>query len=344
MPGYGLAHEVFILKMTQVYSHDAGAPMDGADIARRTFFVKDGKAVFQYHFAEGKITSQLKTYNHSRGSSSISGAPHIAASAPTEPAPAAGAPAAFVPEVAGGVGAAANSPFLDESAQDDDMAGLQEAGALERECYASIKVAQAQMQQIIEFRFEMESDVLVERSVFEEALNASDAAAATSGGDAASTAGGTSGDAAADGKGSDFLTPYLRHIPDISKITKEEAIEIRQVCLDALKTRLVERANIVQFRLSDENARLARKQEQFQRSQREGELSTEEYEKYCTDAMFRIQILEQRLVAHDESALKKFSDLDMKLANDPRLRVLKAGNTTNAQQPAASGGGGHHHK
>ena len=31
-----------------------------------------------------------------------------------------------------------------------------------------------------------------------------------------------------------------------------------------------------------------------------GDLSTEEYEKYCTEAMFRIQILEQRLAAHEE--------------------------------------------
>ena len=56
---------------------------------------------------------------------------------------------------------------------------------------------------------------------------------------------------------------------------------------------------------------------------REGDLSTEEYEKYCTEAMFRIQILEQRLAAHEEAALKKFADLDLKLSNDPRLKVLK---------------------
>ena len=96
----------------------------------------------------------------------------------------------------------------------------------------------------------------------------------------------------------------------------------------------MERANIIQSRLNDENAKLAREQvkiacgmwhvtccilnvarrhtppatisashahhraacrtwslqERFQRSQREGDLSTEEYEKYCTEAMFRIQV------------------------------------------------------
>ena len=110
---------------------------------------------------------------------------------------------------------------------------------------------------------------------------------------------------------------------DVRNITKEEALEVRQTCLDAAKARLVERANIIQARLNDENAKLGRKQEQFQRSQREGDLSTEEYEKYCTDAMFRIQILEQRLITHEENALKKFLELDVRLSNDPRLKVLK---------------------
>ena len=54
-----------------------------------------------------------------------------------------------------------------------------------------------------------------------------------------------------------------------------------------------------------------------------GDLSTEEYERYCTEAMFRIQILEQRLAAHEEAALKKFSELDIRLASDTRLKVLR---------------------
>ena len=38
--------------------------------------------------------------------------------------------------------------------------------------------------------------------------------------------------------------------------------------------------------------------------------------------MFRINILEQRLIQHEESALKKYQDLDQKLSEDPRLAVL----------------------
>ena len=38
--------------------------------------------------------------------------------------------------------------------------------------------------------------------------------------------------------------------------------------------------------------------------------------------MFRIQILEQRLVNHEETALKKYQELDERLSVDPRLNVL----------------------
>ena len=167
----------------------------------------------------------------------------------------------------------------------------------------------------MKIRHDFENDVVIERTVFETALER-----AALGVSSSTNGDGGQGD---DLKGVDYLTPYLRNIKDLSSITKEEAIEVRQACLDGLKARLVERANIIQSRLNEENIKLARKQEQFQRSQREGDLSTEEYEKYCTEAMFRIQILEQRLVAHEEAALKKFANLDSRLSGDSRLRILR---------------------
>eukprot|EP00605_Chrysophyceae_sp_TOSAG23-4_P002278 GSChrysophyteH1.ASY1.ANO1.2523.1 assembled CDS len=189
-----------------------------------------------------------------------------------------------------------------------DQALQHELAALERECFAAVKGSVQQMEKVHEYRAEVESNVKVERSVFD--LPTSDAT--------------ISSKVEADVATSDYLTPFLRTVKDINNITKEEALEVRQICLDSCKARLVERANIIQARLNDENAKLGRKQEQFQRSQREGDLSTEEYEKYCTEAMFRIQILEQRLVTHEETALKKFLDLDVRLAADPRLKVLKS--------------------
>jgi hypothetical protein len=159
---------------------------------------------------------------------------------------------------------------------------------------------------------------MVERTVFEAALDRAETTANT---EAAANAQGNSNEVDPDDV--DYLTPFLRNVLDTSSMSAEEALDVRQSCLDAFKARLVERANIIQARLADENAKLVRKQEQFQRSQRDGDLSTEEYEKFCTEAMFRISILEQRQVAHEELALKKFADLDAQLNSDIRLRALR---------------------
>ena len=50
-----------------------------------------------------------------------------------------------------------------------------------------------------------------------------------------------------------------------------------------------------------------------------------EYERYCQEAMFRIQILEQRLDRHTELSLQKYAEMDARLRSDPRLRALSQG-------------------
>lgn len=277
LPGGGLENELFVLKIHQTFDRNPNVP-SGTDIATRTFFIPEGRVVTHFHFAAGKITQNIKVYNHAKSS---------------------------------GVGLTGHADELSS----EDIEGIHEAALIERECFAAVKLSYAQLLNIIKLRNEFEASVIIEKTVFELALERAEKG----------ITGATDVEAEADGdaKGIDYLTPFLRGVRDVGMMSKEEALEVRQACLDSLKARLVERANIIQSRLNEENAKLARKQEQFQRSQREGDLSTEEYEKYCTEAMFRIQILEQRLVAHEEAALKKFSDLDMKLAADPRLRILR---------------------
>ena len=107
------------------------------------------------------------------------------------------------------------------------------------------------------------------------------------------------------------------------RISKDEAAKARESCLRALKDRLLERANIIQTRLDEENSALAKRQAAFQRSQRDHDQGgDEEFERFCSETMFRIQILEQRLTRHEETALQKYADLDHKLHNDPRLAIL----------------------
>jgi hypothetical protein len=280
IPSGGLGNELYVLKIFQKFDQDPSV-VPGTDIATRTFFLNEGKVVTQYHFAEGKITQVVKIHSHAKSA---------------------------------GVGIASSG--IDETTT-EELEGIQEASLIERECFAAVKLSYTLMLNIIKMQNEEESPVVLERTVFENALERAEKGVTGSGT-------GVEAESEADAKGVDYLTPFLRNVKNLAKIKKEEALEVRQACLDALKARLVERANIIQSRLNEENIKLARKQEQFQRSQREGDLSTEEYERYCTEAMFRIQILEQRLVAHENSALKKFCDLDVKLANDPRLKVLRS--------------------
>mmetsp|Transcript_26137 Transcript_26137/g.56492 ORF Transcript_26137/g.56492 Transcript_26137/m.56492 type:complete len:176 (+) Transcript_26137:121-648(+) len=175
------------------------------------------------------------------------------------------------------------------------------------------------MQKLRETRRDTESKIECERTVFEKALDSADLQQAS----VSSVV-----DTAAESEplGTDYLSPFLRNagVGEGGQLTKEDALEIRQACLDALKARLVERANIIQTKLHEENAALGKTQEHFQRAQREGDFDTEKYEATCTAAMFRIQILEQRLASHEEAALRKFTELDAKLSSDPRLRVLRS--------------------
>jgi hypothetical protein len=125
----------------------------------------------------------------------------------------------------------------------------------------------------------------------------------------------------------DYLKPYLpsQHASgDMSvQLQKDDAIHVKDECLKALKDRLIERANIIQSRLDAENAILARKQAAFQRTRDHATPEAEEeYEEFCAEAWFRIQILEQRLARHEDQALQKFAELDTKLRNDPRLACL----------------------
>jgi hypothetical protein len=278
-------NNIFVTKMVMEFERDPLVAL-GTDICRRIFYVREGKAVFYNHFGKSQVSGKVTTFMHTKG--------------PNVP---------VLSDIA----------MSQEVGLSDDAEAILEAASLERECFTAIKSSVSLNDKIQENRREVERHIDYERSVFERALDTADNTTAD---DFVGTRNNKS--AAHDSaKNSDYLTPYLRNVGDLSQITKEMVFSIRQTCLDALKARLAERASIIQTRLHEENSKLAKRQEQFQRAQREGDLSNEEYEKYCTEAMFRIQILEQRLATHEEAALRKYNDLDRKLAEDPRLKVAK---------------------
>lgn len=96
---------------------------------------------------------------------------------------------------------------------------------------------------------------------------------------------------------SDYLSPFLVTYPtDLSLLTREDAIAIKDASLKSLKERIIEKANIIQKRLDEETASLQKAQSSFQKDQDTLSLEeTESYMQYCQEAMFRIQILEKRL-------------------------------------------------
>jgi hypothetical protein len=120
----------------------------------------------------------------------------------------------------------------------------------------------------------------------------------------------------------DYLSPYLVYVEDVNNITKEEALNIRTSCLTTMKERLLERANIIQNRLNEEQDKLAQIQASYQQKVENNSVSEKEFEKVCGDIVFKIKILERRIQEHEDSSLDKLKTLEIKLRDDERLKIL----------------------
>uniref|UniRef100_A0ABM5ETQ7 Dynein regulatory complex subunit 7 n=1 Tax=Pogona vitticeps TaxID=103695 RepID=A0ABM5ETQ7_9SAUR len=118
----------------------------------------------------------------------------------------------------------------------------------------------------------------------------------------------------------DYLAPFLIQIGGAEKMTKWLALRLKEDCLSDFKHRLVDKANLIQARFEKETQELQKKQQWYQQNQVNMTLEDEDaYLNYCSDAMFRIHILEQRLSRHKETAPLKYMALEEKLCKDPRL-------------------------
>ena len=121
----------------------------------------------------------------------------------------------------------------------------------------------------------------------------------------------------------DVLAPYLQQFGQVSRLSYEQAKRSRDECLKALRDRLLERAAIIQSRLDEENEKLQKKQQSYQR-QGHGEQEDEEMSRYYEQAIFKIHILQARIQRHEETALRKYTELEQQLRKDSRLRSLYA--------------------
>lgn len=119
----------------------------------------------------------------------------------------------------------------------------------------------------------------------------------------------------------DYLAPFLAQLKEPEQLDLQSVTQLKEKCLKDLKTRLIDKANLIQERFEKEKQQLQKKQTEYQKKQ--VSLTKEEEDKYlneCSELMFRIHILEVRLARHKEMAPFKFRELQEKLQSDPRLR------------------------
>ncbi|XP_033625449.1 dynein regulatory complex subunit 7-like [Asterias rubens] len=118
----------------------------------------------------------------------------------------------------------------------------------------------------------------------------------------------------------DYLAPFLAQIGDPEKLMRQQALKLKEDCLADLKQRLIDKANLIQARFEKETAELQKKQNWYQQNQvNMHKDDEEEYLAFCSEAMFRIHILELRLNRHKENAPHKYMALEQRLRTDTRL-------------------------
>ncbi|XP_078419512.1 dynein regulatory complex subunit 7 [Cetorhinus maximus] len=118
----------------------------------------------------------------------------------------------------------------------------------------------------------------------------------------------------------DYLAPFLARLGQPRRITKKVALTLRNDCLTDMKQKLIDKANLIQNRFEKEAQELQNKQQWYQQNQISMTKEDEQaYLAYCSEAMFRIHILEIRLNKHKETAPIKYLALEEKIRKDPRL-------------------------
>eukprot|EP00752_Nemacystus_decipiens_P018589 g16667.t1 len=317
LPGTDGAGDLVVYKMTEKFERRHGQVAAEHEVAKRSYYLAEGRIRTLYHYPEGDVTRARKM--HFKDNRAVSGA-------------------AYAYELSGGGGGAKKIGGGDASGGGRGAAGgggapggdgsaaggagaeveetLQDAILAEKDCFTEARHVHVEMAELIKLRQRQEEEVVLERPVFETARERRAEQEKISEQMAHE-------EEDVDLHQVDYLTPFLQHVPDIRSVSAADAQRARDACLKALKDRLLERANIINSRLNEETSALAKKQAAFQRNQRDNDANAEEeFEIFCSEAMFRIQVLEQRLVQHEENALKKYADVDAKLASDPRLRAL----------------------
>ncbi|NXK10572.1 DRC7 protein, partial [Herpetotheres cachinnans] len=118
----------------------------------------------------------------------------------------------------------------------------------------------------------------------------------------------------------DYLAPFLIQIGHREKMTRGQALHIRDDCLADFKHRLIDKVNIIQARFEKAVEELQKEQHWFRENQ--DQLSAEEEDDFLvrySETMFHIHVLVLRLNREKQTAPQKYLALEEKLRKDPRL-------------------------
>ncbi|KAM8984279.1 dynein regulatory complex subunit 7 isoform 4-T6 [Ara ararauna] len=118
----------------------------------------------------------------------------------------------------------------------------------------------------------------------------------------------------------DYLSPFLIRNGCRDKLNQEQALRVRDDCLTDFKHHLTYKVNLIQARLEKAVEELQKRHLWFQENK--NQLSTKEKDDYlssCSESMFHINLLEQRLNREKRMAPQKYLALEDKLRMDPHL-------------------------
>ncbi|KAJ3415919.1 hypothetical protein HDV05_003760 [Chytridiales sp. JEL 0842] len=280
-----------IIKMTEKFERNKNIPAH-EDAAKKTYFVKDDKIKVIFHLEDGRIIPSYREFkkpNTDQKNSTLE------------------APISF--EV---------NPYLKPPKKQHLYAQLCNLLKAEQNCIQAIKNSDREVKEILQARISEENDVNLVISVYDTIRN--NTQKVTNEEEKEVHVKGEEEEAkVAD---LDYLSPFLVNYANPSQLTREEALAVRDACLKSLKERLIEKANIIQSRLEEVTTEYQRRQLAYSRNADTMSVEeTDEYVRFCNDALFKIHILEKRLAKHKEAAPERYIELDTKLRKDPRIQL-----------------------
>ncbi|XP_041859313.1 dynein regulatory complex subunit 7 isoform X2 [Melanotaenia boesemani] len=118
----------------------------------------------------------------------------------------------------------------------------------------------------------------------------------------------------------DVLAPFLIQLGNPETLNPDEAKQVYQSCLAEFKDREAEQILLLQQRCDKETEELQAKQKWYQQSHQSlSQQQAEDYQKYCSQKIQKISVIQKRFHRQREMAGDKYNDLIQKLQRHPRL-------------------------